>query len=101
VPLVVGWRADGTIPKDINLVGVSTGVMSDQNNYPPSSWLEDVKWPGPVMADNGQDAGAAAYGLPSYPYFVALDANGKVVARGTGELDHQAMQSLVGTLQDA
>jgi cytochrome c biogenesis protein CcmG, thiol:disulfide interchange protein DsbE len=101
VPLVVGWRADGTIPKDVNLVGVSTGVMSDQNNYPPSAWLDRVKWPGPVMADDGQDAAAAAYGLPSYPYFVALDANGKVVARGTGELDQQAMQSLVGTLQDA
>jgi thiol-disulfide isomerase/thioredoxin len=101
VPLVVGWRADGTIPKDVNLVGVSTGVMSDQNNYPPSAWLDRVKWPAPVMADDGQDAAAAAYGLPSYPYFVALDANGKVVARGTGELDQQAMKDLVGTLQDA
>ena len=101
VPRVVGWRADGTIPKDINLVGVSTGVSSDQNNYPPSAWLDEVKWPAAVMADNGEDAAALAYGLPSYPYFVALDANGKVVARGTGELDQQAIQDLVGKLQDA
>jgi cytochrome c biogenesis protein CcmG, thiol:disulfide interchange protein DsbE len=98
VPLVVQWRDDGTIPKDVDLVGVSTGVMSDQNNYPPSAWLDEVKWPGPVMADSGQDAASAAYGLPSYPYFVGLDADGKVVVRGTGELDQAAMQELVGLL---
>ena len=99
VPLVVQWRADGTIPDDVDLVGVSTGVMSDQNNYPPSAWLDEVKWPGPVMADSGRDAAAAAFGLPSYPYFVALDADGKVIARGSGELDQAAMQDLVAQLQ--
>ena len=82
-------------------MGVSTGVMSDQNNYPPSAWLDEVKWPGPVIADSGRDAASAAFGLPSYPYFVALDADGKVVARGTGELDQAAMQDLVAQLQGA
>ena len=53
------------------------------------------------MADSGRDAAAAAFGLPSYPYFVALDADGKVVARGTGELDQAAMQDLVAQLQGA
>ena len=46
VPLVVGWRADGTIPSDIDLVAVSTGVDPAYPNYPPSEWLADEKWPG-------------------------------------------------------
>jgi thiol-disulfide isomerase/thioredoxin len=99
VPRVVQWRADGTIPEGIDLVAVSTGVMSDQNNYPPSAWLDQVKWPGRTMADSGQDVAAAAYGLSSYPFFVALDPDGKVLARGAGELDQTAIEELVGLLQ--
>ena len=39
---VPGWwsGADGTIPEDIDLVAVSTGVQSDLPNYLPSAWLE-------------------------------------------------------------
>ena len=36
--------------------------------------------------------GAVAFGI-------GLDADGKVVVRGTGELDQAAMQQLVGMLQ--
>ena len=101
VPRVVEWRADGTIPDDIDLVAVSTSVLADQDNYPPSTWLDEVKWPGRIMADSARDDASAAYGLPSYPYFVALDGNGKVLARDTGELDQQAVQNLVSLLQGA
>ena len=99
VPLVAQWRADGTIPADIDLVGVSTNVAEGQDNYPPSAWLQQVGWPGRIIADDANSTAAAAYGLASFPFFVALDADGKVLARGAGELDQAAIQQLVSMLQ--
>jgi thiol-disulfide isomerase/thioredoxin len=99
VPRLVEWRADGTIPEDIDLVAVSTGVESDLPNYPPSAWLEQEGWPGRVMTDDADGTAAGYYGLPSYPYFVALDAEGRVVTRATGELDQQAIEDVVSQLQ--
>ena len=99
VPRLVEWRADGTIPDDIDLVAVSTGVESDLPNYPPSAWLEQEGWPGRVMTDDADGTAAGYYGLPSYPYFVALDAEGRVVTRATGELDQQAIEAVVSQLQ--
>jgi thiol-disulfide isomerase/thioredoxin len=99
VPRLVEWRADGTIPEDIDLVAVSTGVQSDLPNYPPSAWLEEERWPGGVLVDDADGTAAGYYGLPSYPYFVALDAEGRVVTRATGELDQQAIQDVVSKLQ--
>ena len=99
VPLVVGWRADGTIPSDIDLVAVSTGVDPAYPNYPPSEWLADERWPGGIMADDADSTAAQAYGLSAYPYFVALDKDGKVVARDTGELTQDAIEQLVQQLE--
>jgi thiol-disulfide isomerase/thioredoxin len=99
VPRVVKWRADGTIPADINLVAVSTDVNPSYPNYPPSSWLDDVKWPGTTVADDAPTTAGQAYGLSAFPFFVGLDANGKVVQRGTGELDQAAVEQLVQKLQ--
>jgi thiol-disulfide isomerase/thioredoxin len=99
VPRVVSWRADGTIPSDINLVAVSTAASPDYPNYPPSAWLHRVGWPGQVMADDDQQTAAQAYGLPAYPFFVALDKDGKVLARGSGELDQAAVKAIVRKLQ--
>jgi hypothetical protein len=96
---LVEWRADGTIPEDIDLVAVSTGVQSDLPNYPPSAWLENEGWPDPVLVDDADGAAAGYYGLQSFPYFVALDAEGRVVTRATGELDQQAIEDVVSQLQ--
>jgi thiol-disulfide isomerase/thioredoxin len=101
VPLLVGWREDGTIPADIDLVAVSTAVNPAYPNYPPSEWLADVGWRDPVMADDADMSAAEAYGLSAYPYFVALDKDGRVVARDTGELTQDAVRELVQQLQAA
>ncbi len=99
VPRLVEWRADGTIPEDIRLVGVATGTDENQPNYPPQAWLEGEDWPGDVLADAEDGAAAEAYGLSGYPYFVALNADGTVAARGSGELDQQGIEELVAALE--
>lgn len=41
---------------------------------------------GPTLADSDDGKAADAYGLSAFPYFVAVDGSGKVVARTTGEI---------------
>jgi thiol-disulfide isomerase/thioredoxin len=95
VPVITQHLAETGMPKGVDLVAVSTGVQPEAPNYPPKAWLKRVKWPVPTMADTDDSAGAQAYGLSSYPYFVAVDKDGKVVYRTSGELSIEAFDALV------
>ena len=100
VPRLVEWRADGTIPDDIRMVAVATSTDEAQPNYPPQEWLEDEAWPDDILVDSEDGAAATAYGLSSFPYVVAIDADGNVAARGAGELDQQGIEELVAALDE-
>lgn len=86
VPLIQKWRDSGSLPSGVELLTVSTSVRSNQANYPPSKWLAKEKWTAPVMVDTPENFAAQAYGLQSFPYFVAVGVDGKVKMRATGEL---------------
>lgn len=82
------------------LFTVSTGVAEERGNYPPQRWLKEAGWTAPVLADSSDSTAAAAYGLSSFPYFVAVDAEGKVVARTSGELTTDQFDALVAAAAD-
>ena len=58
-----------------------------------------MKWPFPVLADSTQFTAATAYGLSAYPYFVLVNADGKVAARATGEVPDDQIQADVKALK--
>ncbi len=95
VPLLVKYLHDHPLPSQMNLVAVATSTSPDQGNYPPSAWLARVRWPTPVLADSSAFAAAQAFGLPAFPYFVALDSHGKVVGRTSGEISTDEFAQLV------
>lgn len=85
VPALQQWIDDGELPTDVDLAAVATGIDPELPNYPPSAWLDSEDWAPRTIADaNG--AAAEAYGLTSFPYWVAVDADGTVVERRSGEL---------------
>jgi len=86
VPLLAKYLKANPLPKGVDLHTVSTAVNQPRGNYPPSAWLEKVGWTAPVLADSDDGKAANAFGLPGFPYFVAVDASGKVVARTSGEI---------------
>jgi thiol-disulfide isomerase/thioredoxin len=93
VPKIQDYVEAGGVPKGAELVAVSTAMNPSRPNFPPSEWLGREDWTSPVLAD-ADDAGAEAYGLPAFPYWVAIDADRRVVVRATGELSDDQIDGL-------
>jgi thiol-disulfide isomerase/thioredoxin len=98
VPVLTKWQQDGGVPDGIDVIGIATGTDPTLPNYPPSQWLADEDFPFPVMADSATFDAATAFGLSGYPYFVLLDADGKVVQRASGEIDPATLTPVLESL---
>jgi cytochrome c biogenesis protein CcmG/thiol:disulfide interchange protein DsbE len=99
VPLLVQWEKDGKTPTGVDVIAVATGTDPANPNYPPSEWLAREEFPAlwPVIADSKDKAAANAFGLSGYPYFVLVDAQGKVFKRASGEI---AMDDLTAMINE-
>jgi thiol-disulfide isomerase/thioredoxin len=86
VPLLTDYLKSHPLAKGVDLYTVATATNPQRPNYPPSTWLAKVGWKAPTMADSNDAKAADAFGLSAFPYFVAVDGSGKVVARTTGEI---------------
>jgi cytochrome c biogenesis protein CcmG/thiol:disulfide interchange protein DsbE len=82
-------------PPGVEVLTVATATRENDPNYPPSKWLRDEEWPTPVLADDAKGSAASAYGLTGYPFFVLLDREGKVAARGSGEKTVAEVEALL------
>ncbi len=52
IPRLIELEEAGRFPDDLKIVGVSTAVVPDRPNFPPSEWIVEKGWPWPVMADD-------------------------------------------------
>lgn len=94
VPVVQAWLDAGRLDGSVDLVSVATGIDPRLPNYPPDAWLAREGWTAPVLVDTDGSV-ADRYGLSAFPYWVAVDARGKVVVRATGELTPGQIDALV------
>jgi thiol-disulfide isomerase/thioredoxin len=90
IPRLIALEEAGRFPDDLKIVGVSTAVVPDRPNFPPSEWIVDKGWPWPVMADDydfttGSFVGAEAFGVNAFPFITVVGADGTVLARWSGE----------------
>lgn len=95
VPVAREWLQSTTLPDDVEVIAVSTGVEPTAGNYPPSEWFAREDWPTDVVLDDAAGSIAAAYGLTRFPYWVVVDEAGTVVTRTTGELSPAQLDELV------
>jgi thiol-disulfide isomerase/thioredoxin len=95
VPFLVRYFGDNGVPKGLNVYAVATANDAAKPNFPPSAWLARERWSFPTMVDDKAETAGVAYGLTAFPYFVAVDAQGKVAARASGELDADALAALL------
>lgn len=95
VPVIVDWLAANGAPDGVDLLGVATGIDESRENYPPDAWLEREGWDVPTLVDDADSSVAKQYGLTAFPYFVAIDADGTIVDRQTGELTIAQVEALL------
>jgi thiol-disulfide isomerase/thioredoxin len=98
VPVIQQWVDDGGLPNGVDLVTVSTAIDPNRPNYPPDRWLAEEGWTSPVLVD-ADDSAAQAAGLSAYPFFVAIDSEGNVVVRASGELSTQELDAVASMLE--
>jgi thiol-disulfide isomerase/thioredoxin len=100
VPLLVQWEKDGKTPTGIDVIAVATGTDPANPNFPPSEWLAREEFPAlwPVIADSADKKAADAFGLSGYPYFVLVDAQGKVFKRLSGEIPMDELTEIINQM---
>ena len=100
VPLLVQWEKDGKTPTGVDVIAVATGTDPANPNFPPSEWLAREEFPAlwPVIADSADKKAANAFGLSGYPYFVLVDAQGKVFMRLSGEVPMDQLTEIINQM---
>jgi cytochrome c biogenesis protein CcmG/thiol:disulfide interchange protein DsbE len=95
VPRIQSWLDDNGMPTDVDVVAVATGSDDTRPNYPAGPWLRTEGWSVPTLLDDQDDTALAAFGSSGFPFFVAIDAEGQVVARASGEIDTATWEGLL------
>ncbi|NBP49747.1 MAG: TlpA family protein disulfide reductase [Actinobacteria bacterium] len=99
VPKLVEWYESGGVPDSLDVIAVATQVDPTLPNFPPSQWLTREGFPKlwPVMLDDAKGTAANAMGADGWPYFVLLDADGKVMVRRSGQISSEDLTNIVST----
>jgi cytochrome c biogenesis protein CcmG/thiol:disulfide interchange protein DsbE len=95
IPELIELNDGGDIPVELNVIGVSTAVAPDGDNYPPSQWIVDKGWPWDVMADDDVATAFVSSGGSGFPYTVLVDADGIVIARAAGNRPADAIKAWI------
>jgi len=98
VPVIVDYLASTGMPDGVRLVGLSTSINRAQPNYPPSAWLKNEGWTAPTMTDDANNRALGALGVRSFPGFVFVDGEGRVVQRASGEIGAAAFDQAVNAI---
>ena len=86
VDMLGSWIKDNPIPENVRFVSVVTAIDKNRPNYPPNLWLEKAHWPIETIVDDKKSSIAEAFGLPAFPYWIILDADGTLFDRFSGSL---------------
>ena len=95
VPFLQSWLTTNGAPQGVRLVAIATSNDSGKPNYPAGQWLVREKWTVPTMVDDKASDGAQALGVTGFPYFIVVDAQGRVIERTSGELTTAQWEALI------
>jgi cytochrome c biogenesis protein CcmG, thiol:disulfide interchange protein DsbE len=95
VPEISQYLAQNGMPAGVDLYTVATSSNETRPNFPASKWLVKEQWPVPTLVDDAKNGAANAYGVTGFPYFVVVGADGKVLARTSGEITMTQFQQLI------
>lgn len=95
IPKVQQWLDQNGMPKDVAIHAIATANDPTRGNYPAGDWLRGLGFSVPTILDNNGNQAANAFGVGGFPYFLVVDANGKVVTRVSGEIPMTTFAQLI------
>jgi len=86
-PKLAAYLKDhGGTPPGVELTIVPTGSSAQAPNWPPSQWVKSMGLRSVrTLVDDQDGTAASAFGLDGYPFIVAVDKDGAVIDRRSGE----------------
>ena len=93
-------KSDSSSNKSVWLIGgiaaliavaAIIAVASQSGGDEVVTGVEEFPALGPVMTDSGEKTAANAMGVSGFPFFVLIDAEGKVALRISGEIETDAL----------
>ena len=94
VSRVSGWLRLNELPENVELLAVSTLARPEGENWPPSAWFFREGFSETVLLDDAEGTIAAHYGMTSFPYWVVIDEEMKVITQHVGELDDAQLEEI-------
>ena len=95
LPRIVELVDDGKQPDNLDIYAISTSVDASRGGaYPPQTWFDREGYSGFVIRDSGSNSAFSHFGGGGFPYAVYVDANNNIVARSSGELQPEAIETV-------
>ncbi|MBS1195780.1 MAG: hypothetical protein H6R33_500 [Actinobacteria bacterium] len=95
LPVLRDWYAAADLPAGLEVILVNVFTDPTRDHYPPSTWLAELSWTGPVIADDAAGSVARALGIASVPYNLLVTPEGTVAGRIIGGLTVEQLDSAV------
>lgn len=84
LPEITEWLEANDLGDDVEFVAAAVAVDPSRDNYPVADWFEREDYEGTIIVDNPQSRLMDILGTRSFPFLVAVNANGEVVDRFSG-----------------
>jgi len=95
LPVLSDWYSAADLPANVEVILLNVFTDPTRDNFPPSTWLAQSPWSGPVIADDEAGSLARALGIASVPYNLLVAPEGTVTGRITGGLSVEQLDSAV------
>ncbi len=95
VPRLSARFAGGSVEGGVQFYTISTSTNATRGNFPPAQWLEASGLAFPTVMDDVAQTTSQAFGLNAFPYWVAVDADGKVVGRASGQFNAEQVTAFI------
>jgi cytochrome c biogenesis protein CcmG, thiol:disulfide interchange protein DsbE len=100
VAALTDWLAAGNqLPSGVDYQAVSIRQSPGRDQYPPSAWLESQGWPFQTVIDDENALIDRTFGVGGTPFYIFVDAEGRIAGRVGGGLAPEDMARMMESLK--
>ena len=94
LPELSEWLTTSPLAANAEFIAVSTSLRPDAGNFPPSRWFNRDELQASVIVDDPAGTLLSSFGFGGFPAFIAIDENGVVVDRLSGNVGIAGFEQL-------